>query len=46
MRPTVAIGVSHGDAVDLPAFVATLDIDQIIELSVGDVVAYLRNALA
>lgn len=36
----------YGDAVDLPAFVATLDIDQIIELSVGDVVAYLRSALA
>lgn len=36
----------YGDAVDLPAFVATLDIDQVIELSVGDVVAHVRGALA
>ena len=32
-----------GERVDLPAFVATLDIDQIIELSVGDVVAYVES---
>jgi acyl carrier protein len=31
----------YGDAVDLPAFVAGLDIDRIIGLSVGDVVEFV-----
>lgn len=31
----------YGDGVDLPAFFAELDIDQIIGLTVGDVLAYL-----
>jgi acyl carrier protein len=35
---------AHGDLVDLPAFLAGLDIDQIIALTVGDLVAYLASA--
>jgi hypothetical protein len=31
----------YGDGVDLPAFFAELDIDQIIGLTVGDVLAYV-----
>jgi hypothetical protein len=32
---------AHGDRVDLPAYLAGLDIDQIIALTVGDLVAYM-----
>jgi hypothetical protein len=32
---------AHGDRVDLPAYLAGLDIDQIIALTVADLVAYL-----
>jgi acyl carrier protein len=35
---------AHGDRVDLPAYLAGLDIDQIIALTVGDLVAYLASA--
>jgi acyl carrier protein len=31
----------YGDAVDLPAFYADLDIDALIELTVGDIVSYV-----
>jgi acyl carrier protein len=33
----------YGDDVDLPAFVAALDVDQIIALTVGDVAAYVAR---
>jgi acyl carrier protein len=33
----------YGDRVDLAAFVAGLDIDQLIELTVADVAAYVAN---
>ncbi len=39
-----ALREHYGERVDLPAFVATLDIDQIIELSVGDIVGYVRES--
>jgi hypothetical protein len=32
---------AHGDRVDLPAYLAGLDIDQIIALTVGDLLAYV-----
>ena len=32
---------AYGDRVDLPAFLAGLDIDQIIALTVGDLVGYV-----
>ncbi len=35
---------AHGGRVDLPSFLAGLDIDQIIALTVGDLVAYVANA--
>jgi acyl carrier protein len=35
---------AYGDRVDLAAFVAGLDIDQIIELTVGDLVAQVAAA--
>jgi acyl carrier protein len=33
----------YGDRVDLPAFLAELDIDQLISLTVGDLVAYVAR---
>ena len=33
----------YGTAVDLAGYVAGLDIDQLIELNVGDVAAYVRG---
>lgn len=41
-----ALRERYGAAVDLPSFVATLDIDQVIELSVRDIAEYVRGALA
>lgn len=34
---------AYGDPVDLPAYLAGLDIDQIIALTVGDLVAYVAS---
>jgi acyl carrier protein len=36
----------YGTAVDLPRYVAGLDIDKIIELTVGDVAAYVNQRRA
>lgn len=40
-----ALRERYGDRVDLPAHVAGLDIDQIIGLTVGDLVDYVRRQL-
>jgi acyl carrier protein len=37
---------AYGERVDLPAFLAGLDIDQIIALTVGDLIGYVATALA
>jgi acyl carrier protein len=39
-------GDSYGDAVDLAAFVSGLDLDEIIGLTVGDLVAQVEASLA
>lgn len=36
----------YGERVDLPAFFAELDIDELIALTVGDVAAYVSAAVA
>ena len=36
--------LAYGELVDLPAFLAGLDIDQIIALTVGDLVGYVASA--
>lgn len=33
----------YGDAIDLPAYLATLTLDELIALTVGDVVAYVAG---
>jgi acyl carrier protein len=38
------LSTAYGDRVDLIAFFATLDIDQLIALTVGDVAAYVAGA--
>ncbi|WP_188316860.1 hypothetical protein [Solihabitans fulvus] len=46
----VALGESlrdrYGDRVDLPAFVAGLDLDGLIGLTVGDLVSYVARQTA
>lgn len=40
------LSAAYGDRVDLAAYLASLDIDQLIGLTVGDLARYVTSALA
>lgn len=41
-----ALGKAYGDRVDLPAFLAWLDFDQLVALTVADLAAYVGARVA